>query len=194
LLDDSRLLRELRALGRQYELEAQAAASALYPRLTLEISRTRRDLYSGGTPGTDSALAIVGNQNLYAGGADQARQRQAELRSQESLLELDIRRRQLEKLISELLAELDNGEAALKARREGVQGAMRALEVVREQFFFRRGALLDLLRAQEELFIAGRELILGLVDHAQARYRLLHVSGQLDDVLQASPAPAAARP
>ncbi len=194
VLDDSLLLRELRALGRQYELEAQAAASALYPRLTLEVSRSRRDLYSGGTPGTDSAFAIVGNQNLYAGGADQARQRQAELRSQESLLELDIRRRQLDKLVSELLAELDNGEASLKARRGGVQGAMRALEVVREQFFFRRGALLDLLRAQEELFVAGRELIVGLVEHAQVRYRLLHVSGQLDEVLQAQAAPVTSKP
>ena len=76
VLDDSLMLRELRALGRQYELEAQAAASALYPRLTLEVSRSRRDLYSGGTPGTDSSVAIVGNQNLYAGGADQARQRE----------------------------------------------------------------------------------------------------------------------
>lgn len=185
LLESNRLLRELRAVGRQYQLEAAAASSALYPRLTLELSRTRRDLYSGGTPGTDTAVAVVANQNLYAGGADQARQRQAELRSQESQLELDIRRRQLEKLITELLAEIDNGESALKARREGVEGAMSALEVVREQFFFRRGALLDLLKAQEDLFIAGRELVNGLVDHALARYRLLHVGGELDALLGA---------
>lgn len=195
LLEGNRLLSELRALGRQYELEAAAAASALYPRLSLEISHTRRDLYRGGTPGTDSSAAIVANQNLYAGGADQARQRQAQLRSEESLLELDIRRRQLEKFITELLAELDSGDAALAARRDGVQGAMRALEVVREQFFFRRGALLDLLKAQEDLFMSGRELIAGLVDHAQARFRLLHVSGQLDALLAAqatAPSPHAA--
>jgi adhesin transport system outer membrane protein len=187
LLEGNRVLKELRALGRQYEREAAAATGAMYPRLSLEISRSRRDLYSGGTPGSDSSWAIVANHNLYAGGADQARQQQAQLRSQEALLELDVRRRQLEKLLSELLAELDNGDAALKARRDGVVGAMRALEVVREQFFFRRGALFDLLKSQEDLFLAGRELVAGLVDHASTRYRLLHVSGELDALMGLGP-------
>ena len=194
LLDGNRLMRELRALGRQYELEAAAATGAMFPRLTLEVSRNRRDLYSGGTPGTDSSWAIVANHNLYAGGADEARQRQAQLRSQESLLELDVRRRQLEKLLSELLAELDNGDAAIKARRDGVLGAMRALEVVREQFFFRRGALFDLLKAQEDLFLAGRELVVGLVDHVGARFRLLHVSGELDALMGLSPGSTPGQP
>ena len=53
----------------------------------------------------------------------QARQAQAQLRSQEALLEVDVRRRQLEKLISELLAEVDSGEASIKARRDAVVGA-----------------------------------------------------------------------
>ena len=197
LLEGNRVLRELRAQGRSLELEAAAASSAMLPKLTLEVSRSRRDLYSGGTPGTDSSWGIVANHNLYAGGADQARQAQAQLRSQEALLEVDVRRRQLEKLISELLAEVDSGEASIKARREGVVGAMRALEVVREQFFFRRGALLDLLRAQEELFLAGRELIQGMVDQGSARFRLLHVSGELDALLEpalVSNAPAPAKP
>ena len=190
LLDGNRVLRELRALSRQYEREAAAATGAMFPRLNLEVSRSRRDLYSGGTPGSDSSWAIVANHNLYAGGADQARQQQAQMRSQESLLELDVRRRQLEKLLSELLAELDNGDAALKARRDGVIGAMRALEVVREQFFFRRGALFDLLKSQEDLFLAGRELVTGLVDHAGTRYRLLHVSGELDALMGLGPVAA----
>jgi outer membrane protein TolC len=131
LLEGNRVLRELRAQGRSLELEAAAASSAMFPKLTLEVSRSRRDLYSGGTPGTDSSWGIVANHNLYAGGADQARQAQAQLRSQEALLEVDVRRRQLEKLISELLAEVDSGEASIKARRDAVVGAMRALEVVR---------------------------------------------------------------
>lgn len=197
LLEGNRVLRELRAQGRSLELEAAAASSAMLPKLTLEVSRSRRDLYSGGTPGTDSSWGIVANHNLYAGGADQARQAQAQLRSQEALLEVDVRRRQLEKLISELLAEVDSGEASIKARRDAVVGAMRALEVVREQFFFRRGALLDLLKAQEELFLAGRELIQGMVEQGLARFRLLHVSGELDALLEpalVSASPTSAKP
>ena len=49
----------------------------------------------------------------------------------------------------------------------------------REQVAFRRGTLLDLLRAQEELYIAGHDLIDGVVDHALARHRLLHLAMEL---------------
>jgi len=77
------------------------------------------------------------------------------------------------------------------------QRTLRALEVVREQFFFRRGALLDLLKAQEELFLAGRELIQGMVEQGLARFRLLHVSGELDALLEpalVSASPTSAKP
>ena len=54
-----------------------------------------------------------------------------------------------------------------------------ALEAVREQFAFRRGTLLDLLRAQEELYAAGRDLIDGIVDESLVRYRLLDLAMDL---------------
>jgi len=60
-----------------------------------------------------------------------------------------------------------------------VQVAASAFEAVREQFAFRRGTLLDLLRAQEELYSAGHDLIDGVVDHALARHRLLHLAMEL---------------
>jgi hypothetical protein len=39
--------------------------------------------------------------------------------------------------------------------------------------------LLDLLRSQEELYIAGRDLVDGIVDHSLSRYRLLHLADEL---------------
>ena len=67
----------------------------------------------------------------------------------------------------------------MAARKESVQVAAVALEAVREQFAFRRGTLLDLLRAQEELYIAGRDLIDSVVDHSLVRYRLLNLAMEL---------------
>ena len=52
---------------------------------------------------------------------------------------------------------------------------------VREQFAFRRGTLLDLLRAQEDVFMSGRDLIDAVTDHALARYRLLYMASLLDE-------------
>ena len=63
----------------------------------------------------------------------------------------------------------------------------RSFEAVREQFAFRRGTLLDLLRAQEDLYLAGRDLIDGVIDHAVARYRLLHLGSGLTPLLALAP-------
>ena len=72
---------------------------------------------------------------------------------------------------------------------ETVQVAAMAYEAVREQFAFRRGTLLDLLRAQEDLYLAGRDLIDGVADHALTRYRLLHLSSELGPLFEiAAPA------
>jgi adhesin transport system outer membrane protein len=117
--------------------------------------------------------------NLYAGGAEAARQRQAEQRVTESLLGQDNLLRQIERASSQALSDVNNSTAALNARKEAVQVAALALEAVREQFSFRRGTLLDLLRSQEELYIAGRDLVDGLVDHSLSRYRLLHLADEL---------------
>jgi adhesin transport system outer membrane protein len=117
--------------------------------------------------------------NLYAGGAEAARQRQAEQRVTESLLGQDNLLRQIERASSQALSDVNNSTAALNARKESVQVAALALEAVREQFSFRRGTLLDLLRSQEELYIAGRDLVDGLVDHSLSRYRLLHLADEL---------------
>jgi adhesin transport system outer membrane protein len=117
--------------------------------------------------------------NLYAGGAEAARQRQAEQRATESRLGQDNLLRQINRASSQALSDVNNSTAALSARKEAVQVAALALEAVREQFSFRRGTLLDLLRSQEELYIAGRDLVDGIVDHSLSRYRLLHLADEL---------------
>lgn len=58
-----------------------------------------------------------------------------------------------------------------------------ALRASREQFEINRGSLPELLKAQEDLFDAGRELIEAVFDGAIARYRLLQLSGSLPDIL-----------
>ena len=79
---------------------------------------------------------------------------------------------------------MKNSNAGIGARKEAAQVAAVALEAVREQFAFRRGTLLDLLRAQEELYIAGRDLIDSVVDHTMARYRLLHLAMELNPLFE----------
>jgi len=58
------------------------------------------------------------------------------------------------------------------------------MKAVREQFAYRRGTLLDLLRVQEDLFFAGRNLIDAMADSALAHYRFLYLASDLESYLE----------
>lgn len=186
LVARSALLNEARAQTTAAGFEAKSAAAALLPSFHLELNARRRDLGGSGVPGLDWSAGVVVKQNLYSGGGDVARKQQADQRAKEAQLAEDNLRRQVERTLVQAVADVRNSVVSMGARKEAVQVASSAFEAVREQFAFRRGSLLDLLRAQEELYLAGRDLIDGLVDHSLVRFRLLHVAMELNPVFDLS--------
>lgn len=183
---------EAQALSDAAGLDARSSAAAVLPSLHLQYSATRRDIGGPGVPATDQAYGLVVQHNFYTGGADTARVSQAQQRAVEARLEVDTLRRQLDRALQQAVADVRTSEALVAARADAVRVASSAFEAVREQFAFRRGTLLDLLRAQEDLYLAGRDLIDGVVDHAEARYRLLHLGSGLTPLFELPPAGAAA--
>jgi adhesin transport system outer membrane protein len=180
VFERSAQLAEARAQTQAAGFEAKSAAAAVLPSVHLDLTARRRDLGGQGVPGTDWTAGFTVKQNLYSGGADVARKQQAEQRAIESQLAEDNLKRQLERALAQSVADVKSSTAAVAARKEAAQVAAVALEAVREQFAFRRGSLLDLLRAQEELYMAGRDLIDGIADHSLVRYRLLHLAMELN--------------
>jgi len=184
LIRHNALFAEALAQSEALSFDAKSAGAAMMPSLHFELSATRRDLGSLGIPGSDRTAGVVIRHNFYSGGAEAARKSQAEQKAVESRLELESLRRQLERAIGQTLADARNSDASVAARKEAVQVAALAFDSVREQFAFRRGTLLDLLRAQEDLYLAGRDLIDGVVDHALARHRLLHLAMELTPLFE----------
>lgn len=179
---------EAQALSDAAGLDARASAAGLLPSVHLQANLTRRDIGGAGQPATDRAVGFVVQHNFYTGGADTARADQVRQRAAEARLEVDVLRRQLDRALQQAVADVRTADALVAARADAVQVAASAFGAVREQFAFRRGTLLDLLRAQEDLFLAGRDLIDGVVDHAVARYRLLHLGSGLTPLLAIAPA------
>jgi outer membrane protein, adhesin transport system len=187
LLRANATLVEAQALSDAAGLDARASAAALLPSLHLQANVTRRDIGGAGQAATDHAIGLVVQHNFYTGGADTARADQARQRAVEARLEVDVLRRQLDRALQQAVADVRTADALVAARADAVRVATSAYEAVREQFAFRRGTLLDLLRAQEDLYLAGRDLIDGVVDHAVARYRLLHLGSGLTPLLALAP-------
>lgn len=170
---------------------ASAAASAdmknvrakTFASINLEVSSTRRDWISPGTPGTDNTIALVARQSLYTGGADSARIEQALQKMQQSEEELRSAELEYKRQLEQLTLEVASIGQLVSSRQTAAALAADSLRMVREQYAYRRGTLLDLLTAQESLYIAGRDLIDAQVDKALLAYKLMATAALLNQFM-----------
>lgn len=160
--------------------EYEGTGSTLYPQLDLQLNaRQGHDL--GGVEGRDrsaSALVVM-NWNLYRGGADIARVREFTHRHQQAKEERADAARSVEDDVRQTWARMvSSGERA----REFAAQAAANTEVVRaykDQFSLDRRTLLDVLDAQNELFVSRSNTINAEFLEMFSVYRLLALKGQL---------------
>ena len=160
--------------------EYQGTGSTLYPQLDFQANaRQGHDL--GGVEGRDrsaSALLVM-NWNLYRGGADAARVREFKHRHQQSKEERARAARSIEDDVRQTWARMVS--AGERAREFATQAAANT-EVVRsykDQFSLDRRTLLDVLDAQNELFVSRTNTINAEFLEMFSVFRLLAVKGQL---------------
>lgn len=140
-----------------------------------------RSLISTNTPGrtTSSSVQVVLNYNLYRGGADDARARQAQeafyyaqdardnacrnIRQTTTIAYNDVRR------LREQLAYLEQHQLSTEKAREAY----------RQQFDIGQRSLLDLLDTENELFQARRAVVNARHDLVLAGYRVVQQSNNL---------------
>lgn len=160
--------------------EYKGTGSTLYPQLDLQLSGRQGDNL-GGVEGRDTSAAalVVMNWNLYRGGADVARVREFTHRYQQSKEERAQAARIIEDDVRQTWARMVS--AGERAREFAAQAAANA-EVVRaykDQFSLDRRTLLDVLDAQNELFVSRTNTINAEFLEMFSVFRLLAVKGQL---------------
>ena len=176
-------LREARENLDASRADARLARARLLPTLNLELSAGRRDQDLVGTPYTEKSAHLTIRYNLYSGGADLARRSQAVHRARQAEQDTEALERQVVRAIDQSLAQVRNADRLVKARRAAVQGASDSLLAVKEQFAYRRGSLLDLLRSQEELYVSGNQFISEIIERSRSRYRFLFLTAGLEPLL-----------
>lgn len=162
------------------EAELKSARARSLASVNLEFSATRRDWVSPGVPGTDQTVALVARQALYSGGADTARIDQAVQKMRQSEEELRSAELEYRRQLEQLGLEVEFMERLVSSRQSAAGLAAESLVMIREQYAYRRGTLLDLLTAQEALYFAGRELIDAQVDRAVSTYKLMSLAAVLN--------------
>jgi adhesin transport system outer membrane protein len=132
------------------------------------------------SPSRSTSMVMQLKYEFYTGGADTARKKEALYKSEQAWEEFQSGMRQYQKVLSQSQAEIRNNEDLIAARKASANSAIDSMRAVREQFSFNRGSLLDLITAQESLYQAGRDLIDASADRVLVRYRLLHLTAELD--------------
>ncbi len=163
--------------------EANAIRSEQLPKFMLDLS-VSRNLNDDSNEPDDRSAQVVIRYDFYQGGAKQARAGQSRALAVEAGAKAAKELRHTEKQLRQVWSDVESGRRAVEARRQAVVIASQSMEAVRDQFAYRRGTLLDLLRVQEDLFYAGRDLINAVVENAQAHYQFLYLASDLESYLK----------
>lgn len=160
--------------------EAIQTRSTFYPQLDLQLNgRTGNDVNGVDGRDTSASALLVLNWNLYRGGADMARSREFLHRQQQAKENRAEAARQVENDVRQTWASMVSaGERA----REFAAQADANVEVVKsykDQFNLDRRTLLDVLDAQNELFVSRSNTINAEFLEMFAVFRLLALKGSL---------------
>lgn len=169
---------------RAYKTAIESAKAAYYPRVDLRAYASN-DKNTGGILGDTrvNGIELVLNYNLFRGGADKARERQAvDQREQARDLQEKACRdvRQTLSIAYSDVRSLDEQLRYMDAHRLATE---KSREAYRQQFDIGQRTLLDLLDSQNEYFEATRAYINARYNQATAQARTLAGMGQLVSTL-----------
>jgi adhesin transport system outer membrane protein len=164
--------------------ELRGTRANFYPRLDAELASTAgNDLDGQKGSAVDASALLVLRYNLYRGGADIAREREAFHRVNESRAGLERARRRAEEEARFSFNALTTARARTLALRDKAEAQRRTRDAYAQQFEIGQRDLLDVLDAENELFLARVSLVTAEYTERFAVYRLLAVAGDLLDAM-----------
>jgi adhesin transport system outer membrane protein len=191
-IENSPTVRFARADVKAAEAEVKQQDASLYPDFRLEIGGSVTDDIDGrDITEHDATALVVMRYNLYRGGADVARIREFKYRQAEALDRLRENERRVaeDTRVSWNAMEVSRNNVEILARE--VEANERTRDVYKQQFEIGQRGLLDLLDADNELFLARDALVTAEYTELFANYRLLASQGALQKSLGLTPIEAA---
>lgn len=160
--------------------EAQGTKSTFYPQVDLQLNaREGEDLNGIEGRDTSASALVVMNWNLYRGGADMARAREFIHRHQRSKEERAEEARALENDVRQTWASMVASNERAAQFSEQADANTSVVEAYKDQFNLNRRTLLDVLDAQNELFVSRSNTVNAEFLEMFAVFRLLALKGDL---------------
>ena len=162
------------------QAERDAARARYAPRVDLEIGGTRnRDI--DGVPGAneDRFAMLRLRANLFRGGADAARVREAQARIDEATANLQRARNDVERDVRQAWEGLTASRERLPELETHAGVSVQVVQAYRAQFGIGQRSLLDVLNAENELYSARANALNGLLGVSADEMRVLATLGRL---------------
>lgn len=165
---------------RAFGAAIESSKAAYYPRLDLR-AYANRDNNGGGISGSTqvNGIELVLNYNLFRGGADKARERQAVDQKYQARDLQEKTCRDVRQTLSIAYSDVRSLNEQQKYMDQHRLATEKSREAYRQQFDIGQRTLLDLLDSQNEYFEASRAYINARHNQATAQARTLAGMGQL---------------
>jgi outer membrane protein, adhesin transport system len=165
--------------------ELQGSRAGYYPSLDLELGTSANDNIDGlKGSAIDAQALLVLRYNLFRGGGDIAREREAFSRLKEGRETLRVAQRDAEEDARVAFNALTTARARVAPLSRGVEAQRATRDIYAQQFDLGQRGLLDLLDAENELFRGRSNLVTANFTELFAVYRVLAVIGTLLDTLE----------
>ncbi|MFI8608434.1 TolC family outer membrane protein [Pseudomonas sp. NPDC077649] len=173
------------------EEEVRRASSGHWPTLDLVLGYTDSESDSISTIDQTNRYNSIGlefNMPLYAGGGVSARVRQATASREQAGEEVNAAREEVFSATTREFRGVQSGQARIRALEQAVASSERAQDSARKGFLAGSSTNVDILNAEEQVFIARRDLLEAKLRYLLARLQLAAAVGLLgeDDILQAN--------
>lgn len=165
--------------------QINVAKSAMHPKVFLELE-LGSDKGANGVSARETRMSAMvrAEQNLYRGGADEARIARAEYLSDAARAQGEKDRRDLQADAQIAWYGLESIYLQLPELERRQNEALGTRDAYVQQFAIGQRSLLDLLDSENELFTANNELISARIDEQLARYTLLARVGRFLEYLE----------
>jgi protease secretion system outer membrane protein len=175
--------------ARQYsrgvaEEEVNRASSGHWPTLDLVLGYTDSESDSISTINQQNRYASAGlefNMPLFSGGAVSARVRQAVASREQAGEELNAAREEVFSATTREFRGVQSGQARIRALERAVASSERAQDSARKGFLAGSSTNVDILNAEEQVFLARRDLLEAKLRYLLSRLQLEAAVGLLGD-------------
>ena len=162
------------------QANVRAVRADLLPRVDLELSNNRnRNIDGISGPQYDNQVMLMLRHNLFRGGADQARVREAMERETIALETVNSALQSTEESVARAWAAMITARGRIPSLESHARASEQVRQAYREQFELGRRTLLDLVNSENELFQARSALLSGRTALRVAEYRLLTSVGAI---------------